>query len=172
MLQRTQTLWLLLVVVCGILQCCFPLITLDNMQSGLSLGSVCQYQIGITGLEQTYQNGVELDEYVPVEGMTNWGLLIISIAIPLIAFVTIFLYKNRIIQARLCVINIILMLGYYALLIWYTWLALNMPEIVHATSFNVEVPACLPLVSLVLTFMALRGILKDEALVRSMDRIR
>ena len=172
MLQRTQSLWLLFVVVCGILTCCFPVITLDNMESGLSVGSICQYQIDISGLEQTYANGEELDTYIPVKGMTNYGLMIISIVIPLIAFVTIFLFKHRILQARLCVINVILMLGYYAIVIWYTWLALNMPDIVHATSWRVEVPLCLPLVSIVLTLMALRGILKDEALVRSMDGLR
>lgn len=173
MLQRTQSLWLFLVVVCGILQCCFPLITLDNMQDGMSFGSVCQYQISsIFGLEQTLENGVELDDERPVEGMTNYGLTIISILIPLIAFVTIFLFKHRILQARLCVVNVILMLGFYALLAWYSWLALNMNDIIHASAWHIEVPACLPLVSLVLTFMAIRGILKDEALVRSMNRLR
>ncbi len=172
MLQRTQSLWLFLVVICGILTCCFPVITLDNMQSGYSVGSVCQYQIDIFGLEQTFANGEELDEYLPVAGMTNYALMIISIIIPLIAFITIFLYKHRIVQARLCVINVILMAGYYAIVIWYTWLALNMPDVVHATSWHVEVPLALPLVCIILTLMALRGILKDEALVRSMNRLR
>ena len=173
MLQRTQSLWLFLAVVCGILQCCFPVITLDNMDSGLNIGSVCQYQINcISGLEQTLEHGIELDDPKPIEGMSNYGLMIISIIIPLISLVTIFLFKYRIVQARLCVVNIILMLGYYALLAWYTWLALNMPDVVHATDWQIQVPASLPLVSLVLTIMALRGILKDEALVRSMDRIR
>lgn len=169
MIQRTQSLWLFLVFIGGILLCFFPVMTLDNMQNGGS--NICQYEIGIKGLEQTFAHGQELDDPQLVSGMTNWGLTLISIIYPLIALITIFLYKHRIAQARLCVVNIILMLGYYALLAWYSWLALN-TESVFANDYTVEVPACIPLVSVILTVLALRGILKDEALIRSMNRIR
>jgi hypothetical protein len=59
-------------------------------------------------------------------------------------------------------------LGYYGVLALYIWQIM--------LSYNVEwhlLPcASIPLVCMVLTMMATRRILKDEALVRAADRIR
>jgi hypothetical protein len=95
-------------------------------------------------------------------------LLLTTALIPLLAFIDIFLYKKRILQARLNIFLVMLCLGYYGVLALYIWLA--------TLSMNVEwhiLPyASLPLICLVLTLMATRRILKDEALVRAADRIR
>jgi cation transport ATPase len=102
----------------------------------------------------------------PLQGL--WGLLLTTALIPVLALIDIFLYKKRILQARLNIFLVMLCLGYYGVLALYIWLA--------TMSMNVEwhiLPyASFPLICMVLTLMATRRILKDEALVRAADRIR
>ena len=50
-----------------------------------------------------------------------WGLFALAAIISLLALVTVFLYKKRILQIRLCVFNAILMVCFYGLFLffWY-----------------------------------------------------
>ena len=97
-----------------------------------------------------------------------WGLLLASALIPVLALVDIFLYNKRLLQARLNIFTILLCLGYYGVLAIYIYLAKLMIDVdVYVMGW-----ACLPLVCLVLTVMATRRILKDEAMVRAADRLR
>ena len=100
-----------------------------------------------------------------------------SIAIPLLALVVIFLFKRRLLQARLNIMNVVLCLGYYALLALYTAYVVKGYEpigeqILAGADWYLTLWAAIPLVNLVLTMMATRRILKDEALVRAADRLR
>jgi hypothetical protein len=61
-----------------------------------------------------------------------------------------------------------LCLGYYGVLAIYIWFAKMNLE----TIWYIKPWASIPSVCLVLTIMATRRILKDEALVRAADRIR
>jgi hypothetical protein len=76
----------------------------------------------------------------------------------------IFLYKRRKLQAFMCLIDIML------LLIWYVLLA-ALPQM---GDYEIELDwsDALPAVSIILLFLARLGILADEKLVRSLDRIR
>ena len=70
------------------------------------------------------------------------------------------LYKNRKLQATLCLLPMVLLLA------WYVVLGLNaIPETLHWYH-------ALPAVAIILVFMARKGVLRDEKLVRSLDRIR
>lgn len=159
MVQRIQTLYLLLVIVCGVLLAVFPPVTfltssLENEQH--------LYEMTFTGIQD-----ISVGE-VPVTVMNTVSLSIIAIIIPLLALVDIFLFRKRILQARLNVVNILLCVGYYAILAVYIWFAkMNLYVDWHLTVW-----AGLPLVSIVLLFMAIRAILRDEALVRAADRLR
>ena len=102
----------------------------------------------------------------PLQGL--WGLTITTVLIPVMALVDIFLYRRRILQARLNIFTVMLCLGYYGVLAIYVWLA----KMSLAADWYLTVWASFPLVSLILTLMATRRILKDEALVRAADRIR
>lgn len=95
---------------------------------------------------------------------------IMALALPL---VTIFLYKRRLVQIRLCFSEFVLLAGLQGFIVRYLFhvkntLAAGGDELV----FVYSVPAIFPLVSIFFIWLALRGIMKDEALVRSMDRIR
>ncbi len=150
MIQRIQTVYLLLVVILGTLLCFF---------------SPVQFL------------PAEATEYVWLATFAKWPLAVISVAIPLIALVDIFLYKRRLLQARINVVNVVLCVGYYALLALYIFYALKGYEpiggvVLTGAEWYPTLWASIPLINLVLSLMATRRILKDEALVRAADRLR
>ncbi len=95
-------------------------------------------------------------------------LMAIIIAAAVISFLTIFIYKNRKLQMQLCVVNIFVLMALVGLIALYSRMAVSELGAQIAYSF----PVIFPLIAIVLTFMARRGIKKDEELVRSADRIR
>ena len=150
MIQRIQTLYLLLVVVLGTLLCVF---------------SPVQFLLP------------DATEYVSLHAMDKWPMAVMTLAIPVLALVTIFLFKRRLVQARLNIMNVVLCLGYYALLALYTAYVVKGYEMIGdafmaGADWYLNVWAGIPLVNVVLLMMATRRILKDEALVRAADRLR
>ena len=103
---------------------------------------------------------------VPVHGV--WGLTLATLLIPVLALVDIFLFKKRLLQARLNIFSVMFCLGWYGVVAIYIWQA----KLAQGVEWYIQPSACIPLVSMVLTLMATRRILKDEALVRAADRIR
>ena len=161
MIQRIQTLYLLLVVILGTLLCFFPPV---------------EFLLP------------EATDYVSLHAFDKWPLAVMTIAIPLLALVNIFLFKRRLLQARLNIMNVVLCLGYYALLALYVAYIVKGYEPLDAVNCQLSIVNCqlstvncewyltmwsaIPLVNVVLTMMATRRILKDEALVRAADRLR
>jgi len=103
-----------------------------------------------------------------LSGVTMW-LTITNVVILLIALFTIFMYKWRIIQIRFSIFNMVLLIGYYAIFFFTRYVILQQ-NTMDSTTFSW--PIILPLISAILTYLALRAIGKDEALVRSLDRLR
>lgn len=160
MIQRIQTLYLLLVVALGITLCFVPVVQFVSPEDA---EMVRAWELTAFGMTETTVNELPAME---LNGL--WGLLLASVIIPVLAFVDIFLYNKRLLQARLNIFTIMLCLGYYGVLAIYIYLAKLMIDVdVYVMGW-----ACLPLVCLVLTVMATRRILKDEAMVRAADRLR
>lgn len=150
MIQRIQTLYLLAIVALGIALIFLPVVQLVTPQEAAEL------QIW----ELTALGGA------PLPGL--WGLLVTTLLIPVLALVDIFLFKKRLLQARLNIFLALLCLGYYGVLAIYIWQA----KLALGVDWHILPWASFPLVCFVLTLMATRRILKDEALVRAADRIR
>lgn len=150
MIQRIQTLYLLAVVALGITLIFMPVVQLVSPETASELQV---YELSALG-------------GAPLQGL--WGLTLASSLIPLLALVDIFLYKKRILQARLNIFTVMLCLGYYGVLAIYIWLA----KMSLGLEWHIIPWASIPLVCMILTLMATRAILKDEALVRAADRIR
>ena len=150
MIQRIQTLYLLAVVALGIALVWLPVVQLVTPEEAEMLQV---WELGALG-------------GAPLQGV--WGLLLTTALIPALAFTDIFLYKKRILQARLNIFLVMLCLGYYGVLALYIWLA----KISMNVEWHILPYASFPLICMVLTLMATRRILKDEALVRAADRIR
>ena len=96
-------------------------------------------------------------------------LLALACALPL---VTIFLFRRRLLQIRLCVVEMVLLLGslvmegVYYFLSWRVFSDLTF----HTQGFKPAI--VLPLVCLLFAYLAARAIFRDELLVRAADRIR
>ena len=156
MLQRIQTLYLLIVVVAMSLTLSLPsmrAISPEGIDYALST---------LRGFYPVEQGGFHLS------GVTMW-LTITNVVILLIALFTIFMYKWRIIQIRFSIFNMVLLIGYYAIFFFTRYVTLQQ-NTMDSTTFSW--PIILPLISAILTYLALRAIGKDEALVRSLDRLR
>lgn len=156
MLQRIQTLYLLIVVIAMSLTLFLP-----SMKS-ISYEEIDYAFSTLRGLYPIEQGGFH------ITGVTMW-LTITNIVILLIALFTIFMYKWRIIQIRFSIFNMVLLIGYYAIFFFTRYVILQQNPM-NSTTFSW--PIILPLISAILTYLALRAIGKDEALVRSLDRIR
>ncbi len=90
--------------------------------------------------------------------------LIFTIISVLTSFISIFLYRHRIIQIRFSIFNIIILIAYQA---WILYFFFTRPE---GSSFSIA--AVFPIVAAILLFTAVRYIARDEALVRSTSRLR
>lgn len=86
----------------------------------------------------------------------------------IIAMMTIFLYRKRMRQIRMTKFSSVVLVIYYVMAFYFILTAEGHDE----GGFVPTWPFCLPLVSIVLNWLAIRAIKKDEMLVRSYDRIR
>jgi len=144
MLQRIQTIWLLLAGVAAFL-------TLRlHFYSGLMTAE-----------------GAPAPVYTKLNGMSNpWWLLLLTVAIGLIAVITIGLYKNRVVQLRLCVLGIIL----EALLIFLYYQTITSKFVAGQGAYSLT---SLLHAGIILFFvLAARNINKDEKLIKESDRLR
>lgn len=119
------------------------------------------YTLDVSGLN-TMTNPSEL--VAPL-----WALMVIAAIIILVAFAAIFLFKKRILQIRLCIFNALLLIGFCGLVAYFTWKISGQADIFH---FSPRIALSFPLISLILDYLAIRNIGADEALVRSLERLR
>lgn len=151
MIQRKQTLYLLLSLIVTVVCLCMPVAMLEPQGMGLS---TLIYNLGTV---------------VPDQGInfSNWPLFaLLVVTIPLEAC-AIFLYRKRPLQAKLCAWGIVFCLAWY---VYYAFALLN--GFGHEYTFHLQFAACLPLIAIIALVLARRGIIHDEKLVRSADRIR
>lgn len=161
MIQRIQTLYLLAIVILGITLLFQPVLQLVTPEDAEELRV---YELGASGL--TLITNEDCQQEVCLQGL--WGLLVTTALIPLLALIDIFLYRKRLLQARLNIFSAFLCLGYYGVLAIYVWQA----KLALGVEWSILPWAAIPAICFVLTLMATRRILKDEALVRAADRIR
>lgn len=109
-------------------------------------------------------------EGVAVQSTVYMGILL-SLA-GILPLVVVFLYKHRMLQLRLCVVEIVLLLGSAVMIGIYYYLSARVFSQLEFGAKGIHVGIVLPLVAIVFDVLAIRGIFKDEMLVRSLDRIR
>ena len=154
MIQRIQTAYLFIVCVLIMMLFFFPIV---------------KVLIGDDNIYYLFFNGVKsIDPGNQEMIYSTWPLLVIILIILLISVVSVFLYKRRIFQIRLCVYNIFLLVGVEILIFYYALLFKNKFDAIIHYSF----PVVIPVISIILTYLAFRGIKKDVELLRSYDRIR
>jgi hypothetical protein len=122
---------------------------------------MAKYTLGVFGLSVVDGSTVEKVQSI-------WFLLGFIIAVLLISFVTIFLYHRRLLQIRLCVLTIVMLVGLQGVM-YYVVYAYG-ENLNSKPSYNLVF--IFPLIAAILNFLALRAIARDEALIRSLDRLR
>lgn len=147
MIQRIQTVYLLIVTGLLITAMCLPM--------GYFIEGAGEHPFKAMGMEVngTFQS--------------TWGLFGILMLSTLVAFATIFLFKNRMLQIRMTIFNSLLLVGYYiAFMAFYFALKSDV------NMFRIGWALCLPLIAIILNILAVRAIGRDEVMVKAADRLR
>jgi len=147
MIQRIQTVYVLLA---GVLSAILFQFKLADLTANSELMEF--FARGIFKGEELVFDGLPLQIFI--------GL------ISVLHLVVIFLYKKRILQIRLLVFSIILLLGLFGMFFYFTYAGFEGAKVAF------KIPVAFPLVAIVFDWLAIRAIGKDEALIRSLNRIR
>ena len=149
MIQRIQSVYLLVVTILMVVCMCSPVGSIiANTQEISEFGNLCI----------TLPDGIK--DYAP------WALFVILLVVAVLSFGTIFLFKKRMLQIRLTIFSSVVLIGYYMALVAYIFM------LAEEASFSPSWTICLPFVCLILNWLAIRGIGADEALVKAYDRLR
>ena len=150
MVQRKQTVFMLVAVVLSVLCLCLPVGTF--YAEGMRVGT--EYNLWIYTIQGTKDFSV-------------CPLFIILLLSSVLGIYSIFTFHNRIFQARLCVFNMLLLIG------WYIVFGVFSQVFGGSTvSFELEFASVAPMFAIVMYFMSYKAIWSDEKLVRAADRIR
>ena len=109
--------------------------------------------------------------FIPASSLnafSNGFFIGFSSVIALVAIITVFLYKNRRMQIRLCYGMLIALVFFYIFYFIFNRQNLSFTELFK----QVQYTFVFPFISIIFVYLALRGIKKDEKLVRSLDRLR
>jgi uncharacterized membrane protein YoaK (UPF0700 family) len=140
MIQRQQTLWLLLAAAAAVFTFMFPFATGEKPIDNTAMKKLEEMTAG-----------------------NNFFTLILTIASIGVSTVTIFMFKDRKLQIKLCLLG--LLISILTLVVYI----LEMKKLISAT------PALWAILSVAVIagfFMAFRNIRKDEKLVKSLDKLR
>lgn len=116
-------------------------------------------------LKFSFYSGAYLpdNQYRQLNGTDNILLMATTIVLGVLTFVTIFLFKTRVIQLRLCITAILLDL----LLIFFYFRAIR-----DFTKGEYAITAAVHIIIILVLIFAARGINKDEKLVKDSNRLR
>jgi hypothetical protein len=150
MIQRIQSLYLLLTTLISLL---FLKGGILNFSDSSSSG----FQLKFNGI---YNSSGLIEK--------NWIITILAVIISLLAAIIIALFKKRELQLMLSRLLIFLILGFIFVLVYFSYSI--------ATKYSVQVlpgfKMAVPVLQLIFSFLAYRGIKKDDDLVKSYDRLR
>ena len=108
---------------------------------------------------------IYLSEQVSIYCHEMRPLLILSVVAILALSATILLYKARMIQIRISIYNTVILFGLQAWIAYYFFF-----DRIYGSNFAFT--AVFPVIAAILTILAIRYIGRDEAMVRSLDRLR
>jgi hypothetical protein len=158
MIQRIQSLFLLISALAGILLFFFPVATFYDELLG-------NYRFLITGIDSM--------DPTPKIQFSSWftsPLWIIAGAATGLSVITILLYRNRLLQLRLVAFNILF--NILLIILIFIFYINKIQEFTQIAPSYKQIGIFLPLISLLFLVLANRSIRKDEAKVKAADRLR
>ncbi len=172
MIQRIQTLYLFVVVVLFATMVATPLLDfkINNVKLDVENKEQAKPDVKVTKDVKVYQmtyKGIVDKESGDMLISTSLVTLY-EVIVAVIALITIFLYKKRTSQIKLTIFNMVLQVGFYVVVAVYMYTAYKYAN----TDFDFHLPIVFPLISLILSYLAFRAIVKDDLLVKSLGRVR
>lgn len=158
MIQRVQSIYLVLATLAGAMTFFLPF-----AHFYASDAEVAEYAMfGVFNVQS------QVVEMTSPFGFPAWIFGAFAVLIPLIS---IFLYKNRPLQTRIVRLAYLINLGFVVYL-FFAIDAINKTVFEGALDILHHAGFYMPVIAIVFCFLAVRGIKADEALVKSLDRIR
>lgn len=156
MIQRIQTVFLALVAVLAVVSSFLPIMGLSGTEGEFVMNHYKTISVSDASIISK-----------------NMGVGVLQGIVLLVAIASIVMFKNRSLQIKLSKLNILLIAFQIAAIVVYSDIA---KAAIDATPENVvvsfEFGAIIPVLSLICTYLAIRFIKKDDALIRSADRLR
>ena len=183
MLQRIQSFYLVLVVVGIILMFKFPIATYTAVTPNGDISAALQ----LTGTKSVQTDDLMDFHFVGDDTVSlpgKWVLVLLAALTGVIALVSIFLFKNRVLQMRIVafafLFNVIFI---FVIFFWaingtngnggYLGVLQDSGLMCSKITANMLTPGTItPIVTAILLFLAQRAIKKDEIKVRAADRLR
>lgn len=160
MIQRIQTVYLLLVALIGGLLYIYPLVSLVPANAN---AEPVIYHVSALKVEMLTNGTSDLM-------MRFWPVVVLKALVIAFALLIVFQYRNRRRQMNYTQLLLLLNLAQIVLLVVDVDRLLTITGTNHQVSYSVF--AVLPVIQLVLTRLATAAIRKDDELVRSADRLR
>jgi glucan phosphoethanolaminetransferase (alkaline phosphatase superfamily) len=150
MIQRIQTVYLSLTTLISVLFLNGGFINFSD-----DSGTVINFTLnGISGVSEPH--------------LQTLPVTLLIIIIPVLSLITIFLFKNRRLQLILCKTLLALISAFVLLLVFYSYIVISR----YNTELVPGVKMAIPVIQFILSYLAYRGIKKDDDLVKSYDRLR
>ena len=105
-----------------------------------------------------------IGDEVTVQYTEHYIMTIFLIVTLVLSLITIFLYKNRPFQMRLCVLDALILVAFQ---IWIIVLFFK-----HKSEMVFSITAVFPIIAAIITFLAFRYIARDEAMIAAASRLR
>ena len=158
MIQRIQTVFMFVAFLAAVAMFFFPI-------AGIYSDTIT-YKFYVYELKNMVPGEVSIFTF-----MTTFPLLLLNILVGAFSLAGIFLYKNRVLQAkivRIAILSDIILIA----LVFFVYARIIETNLVASPDYLDEAGIYFPLISLIFLIMANRSIMKDEKLVRSVDRLR
>ena len=156
MIQRKQTVFLLLVIIASAVSFFFPLADFIGEKESIVLFVQKAHSL-------VPDSAFNKNVYFSLPLLSATGFVV------LFSLITIFLYKRRKTQMQIIKVCILVEIAFIGLFFLYY---VNFLQKLTGGTAEYKTGAFMPLISLVFLVLAYRGVLQDEKLVRSADRLR
>lgn len=164
MIQRIQTLWLAFVLILSAATFFFPLAMFNFEYKGLEFNEIFSFI-------PSYDNVIfgDIIKFSPA-----YSLISMQIGVAIISLISIFLYKNRMLQIKILSAGFLLLAIYiaYLLFVKIDGIETQILELGIKPSIRYGISSYFPILQLLLLILAQRAIKKDDRIVRSSDRLR
>ncbi len=145
MIQRKQTIWLLIAAILNALLFYFDLYRVDAVSNGV-----------------TVTDHLRINDHYPS--------LLVAIVITVVPIIAMFMYKARSKQKSLVLVSMVATIGFIALVLMRVSNYNNGTSAPVTGTYWIG--SILPVLSFIFLILAFSGIRKDEKLIKSLDRLR